>query len=243
MPTQTTYPKVCAVKPLAGKRLLVTFATSERKVYDCTPLLKEEVFRPLQDEELFRRARADKHGYGVVWNDEIDLAESELWLNGRPVEEVDESYPSTSVVSESSTTAYGSKQDLTLRVEEALRHTSDCISSSELVIWFGATRECYPKAWSSFRPTLSIVSASLFEGMILSLYKPLEQKAGNSEAEPVNLWKILGLAGQLQVLDAVTHRALKQKLHSVGSIWSKVEKLRHNLVAHGKVGLSIEDEL
>jgi hypothetical protein len=89
MPTQTTYPRVSAVKPLTGKRLLVTFATGEHKVYDCTPLLKEEVFRPLQDEELFRRARADKHGYGVVWNDEIDLAEGELWLNGKPVEEVE----------------------------------------------------------------------------------------------------------------------------------------------------------
>jgi len=85
---QTTYPKASAVTPLAGKRLLVTFATGERKIYDCTPLLKEEVFRPLQNEELFRRARADKHGYGVVWNEEIDLAEGDLWVNGKPVEEV-----------------------------------------------------------------------------------------------------------------------------------------------------------
>jgi hypothetical protein len=243
MPTQTTYPKVSSVKPLAGKQLLVTFATGERKVYDCTPLLKEEVFRPLQNEELFSRARADKHGFGVVWNDEIDLAEGELWVNGRLSEEADQNHPSASIVSESSTTAYGSKQDLTLRVEEALKHTSDCIASSELAIWFLVTRERYSRAWGAFHPTLSIASASLFEGLILSLYKPLEPEGRNAEAEHVNVWRILGLAAQLQVLDAVTHTALKQKLRSVESIWSKVEVLRHNLVAHGKVGLSVKDEL
>jgi hypothetical protein len=26
----------------------------------------------------------DKHGYGIVWNDELDLSESELWINGLP---------------------------------------------------------------------------------------------------------------------------------------------------------------
>ncbi len=87
MLAQTTYPRIGAVKPLTDKRLLVTFATGERKIYDCKPLLQEEVFRPLQGEELFCRARADKHGYGVVWNDEIDLAEAELWINGKPADE------------------------------------------------------------------------------------------------------------------------------------------------------------
>jgi hypothetical protein len=24
----------------------------------------------------------DKHGYGIVWNDELDLSESEFWING-----------------------------------------------------------------------------------------------------------------------------------------------------------------
>ena len=28
----------------------------------------------------------DKHGYGIVWNDELDLSESELWINGLPAE-------------------------------------------------------------------------------------------------------------------------------------------------------------
>ncbi len=52
-------------------------------MYDCSPLLQSSVFRPLQDEAIFRCAHADAHGYGVVWNDDIDLAESEIWINGR----------------------------------------------------------------------------------------------------------------------------------------------------------------
>ena len=82
----TTYPKIRSVSPKADRTLLVEFKNGERKVYDCTPLLKSEAFRPLQDEAIFKCAHADSHGYGVIWNDDIDLAESEVWLNGRTVE-------------------------------------------------------------------------------------------------------------------------------------------------------------
>jgi hypothetical protein len=82
--TATTYPKIRSVRPKRGKVLLVTFENGEKKLYDCTPLLQSEVFHPLADEALFRCAHADPSGYGVVWNDDIDLAESEIWINGRP---------------------------------------------------------------------------------------------------------------------------------------------------------------
>ena len=85
----TTYPKIRSVRPKPGKRLLVEFVNGERKVYDCTPLLQSEAFRPLQDEAIFRCAHADSHGYAVIWNDDIDLAESEVWLNGRTAEPED----------------------------------------------------------------------------------------------------------------------------------------------------------
>jgi len=85
----TTYPRISDVEPRQGKTLLVTFDNGEQRAYDCTPLLRSEVFRPLQDEAIFRCAHADSHGYGVIWNDEIDLAESEVWLNGRIAEPED----------------------------------------------------------------------------------------------------------------------------------------------------------
>jgi len=85
-----TYPRVAFVEPRSGRRLLVTFSDGTRKVYDCTPLLTSEVFAPLNDEALFRCVKADPDGYGVVWNDEIDLAESELWINSQAIEREDE---------------------------------------------------------------------------------------------------------------------------------------------------------
>lgn len=72
---------------MPGKTLLVRFENGVQKLYDCTPLIQTEVFRPLRDEVIFRCVHADPHGYGVIWNDEIDLAESELWINGRTTEQ------------------------------------------------------------------------------------------------------------------------------------------------------------
>ncbi len=82
--TQIAYPTVRTVLALSEKKLQVAFSTGEVRVYDCRPLLGEEPFRALQDESLFRGVHADPLGCGVVWSDEIDLAESELWINGEP---------------------------------------------------------------------------------------------------------------------------------------------------------------
>ncbi len=66
--------------------MLVTFENGAVRLYDCRPLLAEAVFRPLADDAFFQHVRPDPHGYAVLWSDEIDLAESELWLNGKPAE-------------------------------------------------------------------------------------------------------------------------------------------------------------
>jgi hypothetical protein len=84
-----SYPKIKQVEPIAGKKLLVTFSNNTKKVYDCTSLLKEEAFKPLLDNALFQSVKADKYGYGVIWSDEIDLSESEIWINGLPAEQND----------------------------------------------------------------------------------------------------------------------------------------------------------
>jgi len=76
------YPKILGVKALRSKKLKVTFQSGDVRIYDCRPLLKEEPFTALKDEALFRAVKADKHGYAVMWNDELDLAESEIWIHG-----------------------------------------------------------------------------------------------------------------------------------------------------------------
>lgn len=80
------YHKIKTVKAMADKRLLVTFNNGVIKIYDCSQLLEDENFRPLLNDNLFRAVKADKHGYGISWNDELDLSESELWLNGAMAE-------------------------------------------------------------------------------------------------------------------------------------------------------------
>lgn len=82
------YPKILDVKPKKGKRLLVTFNNGIKKIYDCSPLIDDDIFKPLMNDALFNSVQADKHGYGVIWTDELDLSESELWINGLPADKV-----------------------------------------------------------------------------------------------------------------------------------------------------------
>jgi len=76
------YPKIDSVEPLTGKKLKVKFKNNIVRIYDCRPLLKLSPFFKLKDDSFFRGVRPDKHGYGVLWSDDIDLAESELWIHG-----------------------------------------------------------------------------------------------------------------------------------------------------------------
>jgi hypothetical protein len=75
-------PKILSVQALENKRLLVKFANSIEKVYDCTPLLDREMFHALRYDAFFKAVRVDPGGYGVSWNDYADLSEYELWTNG-----------------------------------------------------------------------------------------------------------------------------------------------------------------
>ena len=77
-----TYPKVRSVAALPNRRLKVTFVSSEVKIYNCAPLIAEDAFCPLKDEAFFKNVRVDSTGYGISWNDDVDLSESELWIRG-----------------------------------------------------------------------------------------------------------------------------------------------------------------
>lgn len=80
-------PKIKSVIPLKERRLLVTFVNEVQKVYDCQRILNLERFRLLKHEAFFKAVTVDPGGYGVSWDDEIDLSEYELWNNGVEVEQ------------------------------------------------------------------------------------------------------------------------------------------------------------
>ena len=64
-------------------KLLITFVTGEKKLFDFKPLLDDYYFIPLKNIDLFKKAYIC--GRSVVWSDEIDIAPEYLYENGIPV--------------------------------------------------------------------------------------------------------------------------------------------------------------
>jgi len=82
--------KVKNVQPIKGMKLLVEFQDGESRIYDVAPLLDEwQPFRSLaQVPGLFEQVRVDTGGYGISWNDDIDLACDELYFGGTPIDTI-----------------------------------------------------------------------------------------------------------------------------------------------------------
>lgn len=80
--------KVKAVVPLDDFKLRVEFIAGVLKVYDVKPLFdKWPDFKSLQSiPMLFEQVSVDAGGYGISWNDDIDLSCDELWNNGVSIE-------------------------------------------------------------------------------------------------------------------------------------------------------------
>ena len=79
--------KVKAVHALPDYQLSVQFVEGVTKLYDVKPLFdKWQTFRTLADDpELFSAVEVDVGGYGIIWNDDIDLSCDELYANGQAV--------------------------------------------------------------------------------------------------------------------------------------------------------------
>jgi hypothetical protein len=63
----------------------VCFENGEEKVYDVGQLFERwGAFRALSiTEGLFKQVKVDVGGYGVSWNDDLDLSCDELYRGGR----------------------------------------------------------------------------------------------------------------------------------------------------------------
>ena len=72
---------VISARPLNNYQLWLRFSTGETKVFDFSPLLETEVFKPLKDKSIFDGVYID---YGIpVWNDgAIDISPEYLYQNG-----------------------------------------------------------------------------------------------------------------------------------------------------------------
>lgn len=80
--------KVKSVAPLCDFKLSVQFSEGVTKLYDVKPLFEKfSAFRYLNDNPAeFECVSVDVGGYGIAWNDDLDLSCDELWENGIVVE-------------------------------------------------------------------------------------------------------------------------------------------------------------
>jgi hypothetical protein len=75
-------PKIISAQAIGDRTLLIEFSQGEFKKYDISSLLNKPMFAPLQNASFFKNFKIDSGGYGLVWNEDIDISEYELWKNG-----------------------------------------------------------------------------------------------------------------------------------------------------------------
>ena len=77
--------KVKKAEPLDNFILYVTFENDVKKYYDLKLIFDRwQEFKILQNNKvLFSNVKVDNGGYGVSWNEELDLSCNELWENGK----------------------------------------------------------------------------------------------------------------------------------------------------------------
>lgn len=76
--------RIKLAKPLEQGEFIVVFQNGVEKIYQIEGIVK--VFPQLRElvhnEKLFQQIKIDAGGYGVSWNDELDLDAEEIWENG-----------------------------------------------------------------------------------------------------------------------------------------------------------------
>ena len=80
--------KIKNVSALPEYKLSVQFSEGVTKIYDVKPLFEKiPLFAELKDNPAdFACVSVDVGGYGIVWNDDLDLSCDELWENGVQVD-------------------------------------------------------------------------------------------------------------------------------------------------------------
>jgi hypothetical protein len=76
------YPRIHQAKAIDNVTLVVEFTNQEVKKYNISHLLANPIFSPLRQSAFFKSFKVEPGGYGIVWNEEIDLSEYEFWKSG-----------------------------------------------------------------------------------------------------------------------------------------------------------------
>lgn len=75
--------RVQAVVPTDDYKLLLTFNTGEKRIFDVKPLFNMPVFHPLKNEQFFKSVKV---AYGtVLWPQDIDYCPDTLYQESLPI--------------------------------------------------------------------------------------------------------------------------------------------------------------
>ena len=75
--------KIIKVEPLKKQILKIYFKNGKVKYYDMNKAIREiEALKPLKNENIFKKDFVDIGGYGIVWDNVMDIAGEELYING-----------------------------------------------------------------------------------------------------------------------------------------------------------------
>lgn len=74
--------RIVSAKAIDDRTLIVKFTNLAIKKYDISKLLDNPMFATLRNPGFFRNYTVEPGGYALVWNEDIDLSEYELWQHG-----------------------------------------------------------------------------------------------------------------------------------------------------------------
>ena len=81
---------IVKIEPKEKMVLIATFADGEVVSFDIKTLFnKYPVFHALEDEKLFKSVVIDGVGYGISWNDDLDLSSDGIYSKGTHIDKVD----------------------------------------------------------------------------------------------------------------------------------------------------------
>jgi hypothetical protein len=75
-------PRIIAARAVGDRTLVIEFDNQEIKEYDISQLFSKPMFALLQNPGFFKNFSLEPGGYGIVWNEDVDISEYELWANG-----------------------------------------------------------------------------------------------------------------------------------------------------------------
>lgn len=77
------YPKILKVRIINELLIHIDFDNGESRYYNFKDFVKKHCLTELENPDFLKAFTIAPGGYGLVWNDDIDIAESELWINGK----------------------------------------------------------------------------------------------------------------------------------------------------------------